>query len=284
MLDALPYIYYNFSIIRKDQFMSYKDLQQLDIPSPSVAATVADLPEVRFLIDRELEEADLPALTAPQSVFLEQPTLRKLLESHHRVAMYVAAGKRNTEISRLTGYCPSTITTFKNDPAFISLVKSYNKQIEATFLKTPQKLDNLTADVITEIHQRLTNQEEKISITNLTKLAVMALDRTGHGPTSKTESLHVTLNSNEIADIKAEAKSAEQGSVVDATVIKSERATPKKTQKSNSLTVSESGTDGAICSSKGKDESCTQEGLSLRKEIGEALAAKIPSISNESMD
>lgn len=267
----------------------YTKLQQIDIPS-SPAATVADLPDVRAIEDRALSLTEIASLDNPTQALPLPPTMLKLLDSHHKAAVLVAAGKKVIDIAAETGYTPSTISNFKSDPAFQSLVEHYRKQTKAVFADVPKRMADLSEDVITEIHRRVSNSEEIISIPNLIKLGVLFLDRTGHGPTSKSEHTHEVLDSSDISRIKEAAASSEGGSIIDATVIRSssslrQKELPEATQEDFKSTLSQLRVDGAIRrKEEGQDKSSPEKGAGVRKESKQVSSPTLPGGVLKSVD
>ena len=82
------------------------------------------MPGGRFPLDvrvtgvRALWREDLAKLREPRFV---HPT-KRLRQSHHQMALLEAQGYTTGEISKLTGYSETRISTLRHDPAFQMIV------------------------------------------------------------------------------------------------------------------------------------------------------------------
>ena len=80
---------------------------------------------------RELVEADIATVeSVPTNVIPAKPQrLRKLRDSHHRLARALALGLPMLKAAQMTGYSYGTVACLKSDPSFADLVESYRKDI-----------------------------------------------------------------------------------------------------------------------------------------------------------
>lgn len=76
---------------------------------------------------RELTVADLALLEQGRG-YKGAPPLKKLRDSHHRVARLLAAGKSIGEVCAYTGYSRGRIDQLKVDPTFKDLIEVYRKE------------------------------------------------------------------------------------------------------------------------------------------------------------
>lgn len=152
-------------------------------------------------VTRSLTEADLKAAEEMPRHVQPRP-LRRLSERHHRIAQLVAVGVKAVEISARTGVTPQNIAALRGDPTFAELVEYYRSQAEAKFLDAQEEMAGLNRDVILELRERLEQQADEFSIGQLTTLMTVTADRTGNGPSSKTE-VNVTVG---LADRMNEAR------------------------------------------------------------------------------
>lgn len=145
---------------------------------------------------RELTPADLALLETERGV--KAPSVKRIRDSHHAVARCVAEGKTGLEIQLITGYSASRISILKGDPAFQELVSFYAERVseirDQAFVDTQAKLAAIGSDALDEIADRLNDKPESFDNEELESLAKLALDRTGHGPQSKSTNLNVNVD------------------------------------------------------------------------------------------
>lgn len=147
---------------------------------------------------RDLTEADLHALHTSK-LNVKPKLISRIRNTHHALARLVAAGIRNEEISRITGFSPAWISTLSNqDPAFKNLVEYYREQIAGEFTEIHVSLhERLTAVAMLaaeELQERLTNEPESLSPGELNDLVKSAADRTGFGPQTKSTNVNVNID------------------------------------------------------------------------------------------
>lgn len=128
-------------------------------------------------------EASVPR--APQVV-------NRIRDSHHQLARLVAEGVKHVEISFITGYSTSHISILQNDPAFQELVEHYRSVAGAKFEALHERIASLGTDTIQEIHNRLNEKPDDFSVSALTELAKLTLDRSGFGPTKTVNQTSIT--------------------------------------------------------------------------------------------
>lgn len=129
---------------------------------------------------RPLTEEDL-ASYAPAS---DTNRVKKIRESHHRVAKLMALGLRNFEITELTGYSGVRLSHFRQDPAFMNLVAKYKGQDDEAFVKgrdvyydTVISNRQLSAS---ELNDRLHEDPSEFTVAQLVAIHADAADRTGY--------------------------------------------------------------------------------------------------------
>lgn len=87
--------------------------------------------DIRITGVRSLTREDLGRLREPRFV---HPT-KRLRQSHHQLALLEAMGHTTQEISKLTGYSDTRISTLRNDPAFKMIVDEKRKVINDAMTK-----------------------------------------------------------------------------------------------------------------------------------------------------
>lgn len=143
------------------------------------------------------------------------PHVKKLRDTHHRLARLLAAGHKEGHVAALSGYSLSRLSILKNDPSFIELVSYYRLEVNEVHLDAERQLAGLRSDAIDELVERLETSPEKISNKDLLNIATYASDRTGLGP-KKTLNLNaVVLSTDDIKKLKGEV--SQNGEIIDVT-------------------------------------------------------------------
>jgi hypothetical protein len=179
----------------------------------------------------ELTVEDILALEG-QEVGAEAAPLKKLRQSHHQLARLISEGYKDVEASAMTGYSPSRISILKNDPAFAELITYYQEVKTAVYLDVHERIQSVAVDALEELHERVTENPDGIKNEELIKIVTSALDRAGHGPTSKVESRSIILTSEDLMRMKAETEERQKGSVkvVQTKIVQAPKASPDQIQ------------------------------------------------------
>lgn len=134
-------------------------------------------------------------------------TLKRLRQSHHYAAQLLSQGMKHAEVSMRTGYSVATVGRLTTDPSFQELLSFYADQDSRIFADTRQKVANLAGDALDEIAERLTENPDAFTNTQLTELMKLTLDRSGHGPTATQLNLNAGLSAKDLEELKhAEAE------------------------------------------------------------------------------
>ena len=140
----------------------------------------------------ELTPADLALLASERGI---KPTPIKMLRERHRaLARCIAAGMSNAEASVITGYDTSRISILKNDPSFAALVedfKTLSAGVQADFV---ERANVLALAVVDSLIEDLENEEKPLSPATKLEIGKFAADRTGNGPSTKTQNVNVHVN------------------------------------------------------------------------------------------
>lgn len=145
---------------------------------------------------RDLTEADVNALWDIPAGGLQSETnqVLKIRNTHHALARLLAEGRKQVEISSITGYSPSYISTIQHDPAFKNLVSYYKGQVEETFVSVHERLAALSMLSAEELQARLTENPDEFTVRELSELLSLSADRTGFGPQSRITNLNVNVD------------------------------------------------------------------------------------------
>lgn len=150
----------------------------------------------------------------------KQNPLKRLTERHHALARVIAAGTPNAQAAIITGYTRETIVMLKDDPSFQELIDFYSQELNTEYLGMHAQMAGLGADAIQELRRRVEEDPEGMGAGFLLDLVTKLADRTGYGPTTKTESTSVNVSIDLSARMKAareRARVAIEGSARDIT-------------------------------------------------------------------
>lgn len=133
----------------------------------------------------------------------ETPTLAKLRGIHHDIARLLSSNLSPAEVSAVTGYSPSRISTLQNDPSFKELLSFYKEKSDEVFIDVRKRLATLGLDASAELSDRLCEKPETFTNTQLIELTKASLDRAGYNPVAKSLNASVSISSDELAELKA---------------------------------------------------------------------------------
>jgi hypothetical protein len=149
----------------------------------------------REFIIRELTRDELPRLLEPRG----RITVKKLRDSHHRVARLMALGLRIEDVVIRSGYAYQTIYNLSRDPAFQELVAHYRNLATESFVASADEYYDLAtrnmiaaerhiADAIEEADEN----GELLPIKTAIAISRDAADRFGYG--KKQTNLNVNVD------------------------------------------------------------------------------------------
>lgn len=146
------------------------------------------------LMDRETEG---------QLVTSQTPTLARLRGIHHEIARLLATGLSPAEVSAVTGYSPSRISTLQADPSFKELLTFYSQKESEVFVDVRKRMATLGLDASAELSDRLVEKPESFTNTQLIELTKATLDRAGYNPVAKSLNANVSVSAEELAQLRA---------------------------------------------------------------------------------
>ena len=165
-------------------------------------------------VARQLSEADL-ALLASDRGTAAQP-LKRIGERHHALARNLAAGLSPGQAAAITGLCLSRVSVLQGDPAFQELMQFYRQEKDAAFADMYEQLAGLSKDALLLMRERLEEAPEEFSNPMLLEIVTKLADRSGHGPSSRSE-VNVNVNiAGRLEEARKRAKLAAQGQIIDA--------------------------------------------------------------------
>lgn len=174
---------------------------------------------------RDLNEADLQALTSSKGGPTQVSPVLRIRHSHHAIARLLAEGRRPQEVSYITGYSPGRISVLQSDPAFAELVSYYASNTEAIYFSVHERLAALGLHSIEELAERLDSDPSSFKNRELMELAALVFDRAGYGTTSKIQHTH-TFSEEALAKIKHAAEAARKGEVRTLELLPSSKSDP----------------------------------------------------------
>jgi hypothetical protein len=142
-------------------------------------------------IMRELTESDLALLDTERGI---QPShITRLSERHHALARCLATGLSVSDACAITGYTPSRVSILKGDPSFEELIAFYqgpNAQLAQDYGTKAAIARNMATDLIID---KMEEKPQEVSIGEAIDIHKTYADRTGQGPQSRQQHLHMHI-------------------------------------------------------------------------------------------
>jgi hypothetical protein len=124
---------------------------------------------------REITPEDLPGIANPPPCGALAPSVKNLRASHHRLAELLARGTPGVEVSAITGYSQSYISSIQRAPAFADLVNYYSTQNQQIYVDALERLKTLGLTSVEELQARIDESPEKFSPRELMELVQLTL-------------------------------------------------------------------------------------------------------------
>lgn len=135
--------------------------------------------------ERDLDMSDVESLLEEKGV--QAQTIHVLRERHHALARHIAEGMKPGEAAILCRYSQSRMSILLGDPAFCELIAHYQTIVNEQFVDFQQKLADLALDAANIMQSRMEDDPDKLSDALVLQIIQVGADRTGHGPSQKTE-------------------------------------------------------------------------------------------------
>lgn len=136
-------------------------------------------------VERELTSEDIDSLLSERGT--KPPTVIAMRERHHALARLIAEGRTASEAAALMRYTQSRVSILLSDPAFQELITHYREIVNEQFVDFQKKLADLSIDAATILQERMEDDPDKLSDALLLQVVTVGADRTGHGPSQKSE-------------------------------------------------------------------------------------------------
>lgn len=169
-----------------------RELLDLDIDVSSLARAGRRAEPLLCEVVRPLRTSDLVLLATNRET--QAPALKRITERHHALARLLASGMRPMDCSVVTGYDPSRISILQADETFKELVEFYANQVAEEFADVHTHMAGLNKDAILELRHRFEEDPEKFTNSQIFALVGLLSDRTGHGPQTQSQHLHLHAN------------------------------------------------------------------------------------------
>jgi len=171
-------------------------------------------------IARPLTQEDLLLLGEERGV--QKPkqlsSLAMLSERHRNLARLLAMGKTDWECSVITGYTPSRISILKSDPAMKNLIAHYSEEKDIVYVQAHEKMAQVVSTALDVLQERLEDEEQvkEMSTNQILQIIEVSADRSGLGPSSKSE---VSVNVNIATRLEEARKRAKEARMIEAKAV-----------------------------------------------------------------
>jgi hypothetical protein len=166
--------------------MDFDELPELNLTARDLGlrTTGRASKKVTAVVAGTLTQSDLDSL-ADERGTVAQP-IKKLRAKHHALARAIASGVGDGDAAVLIGYTASRVSILKSDPSFKELVRFYTAKVDDQYLGMHERMAGLGLDAVNELSDRLEDEPEAFSNTQLLEMASRMGDRTGHGVSTST--------------------------------------------------------------------------------------------------
>lgn len=136
----------------------------------------------------------------------DERDIRLLRERHHSVARYLAQDIPESVVATITGYTAKYISDLKTNPAMIELIGHYRAPGNFAARQIGETLKRVAGMSLERLEEKIEGDE--LSASELTAVAKLGYDRSGHGPASSTHNIteHHIIDHGEIVARHREAK------------------------------------------------------------------------------
>lgn len=153
----------------------------------------------------------------------DEKDVQALRARHHGVARLLAEGVPEGVVAELSGYTGAYISTLKNNPAMIQLIEFYRSPKTDAAKLIGEKLRIMSDMSINQITEKLSTEPDKVTLSELTAIAKLGLDRSGNGPNSTVTNVseHRLVASEEVMELARSARRTERARIVDVEAVRS---------------------------------------------------------------
>lgn len=136
-------------------------------------------------VERELDSDDIASLLEERGT--KPPQVHTLRERHHALARLIAEGRSPSDAAIICRYTQARVSILMSDPAFQELIAHYRDVVNHEFVDFQKKLAELAIDAAGILQERMEDKPDELSDALLLQVVTVGADRTGHGPSQKSE-------------------------------------------------------------------------------------------------
>lgn len=141
---------------------------------------------------RSLTSADLSLLADEKGS--KPSAIKRLSDRHHALARNLAAGMSESEAAIIVGLTLNRVSILKGDPAFEELLEFYRQDVTRVYRDMHEKLHGVATTALNLIEERLEDEPEKVSTSQLLEITKMGADRSGFGPATTNTNVNVNID------------------------------------------------------------------------------------------
>lgn len=169
------------------QLVSLPDLEVPDDLGLKTAEEAKYEELVRELVPLEASDIDALKLCGPSR---SMSGLQHLRVYHRVVALKLAMGDRPVAIAASLGLQPSTISRLQKNQQFQQLVDDFSNKLVDKAIDHFELMEMISGELLIAMHEKLTADDRgDIPLESLRRTAETILDRTGHSPVRRSETL-----------------------------------------------------------------------------------------------
>lgn len=138
--------------------------------------------------------------------------IKKILDEHRGVIRMILLGHNNTEIGEATGYTPQEISYIRNSSVVREQLDYMNEGFDRGAVDIKKRIQEEAPGALDTLIELMKVAKDDIRA----KVAIDLLDRAGHAPITRMQAEIMHLTTDDIAEIKNRARSADK--IVDVAV------------------------------------------------------------------
>lgn len=168
----------------------------------------------------------------PSTTKSDEKDIKSLRSKHHGVARLLAEGVPEGVVAEMTGYTKAYISTLKNNPSMSELIAFYRGPKNEAAKLIGERLRTIAGMSVERLEERL--ERDELNATELTAVAKLGFDRSGHGPQSTVNSVteHRILGLEELAELSRRARQRDSDLIIDPEFVRNVLPAPDEESSS----------------------------------------------------
>lgn len=142
----------------------------------------------------------------PDRMFKRQYQLKEMRELQQEMARRITLGQKNVDIARELDVCPQSVSIARNSAVVEEHIAELESQADAATVSVTSRIKALAERALDVLEETL--KDETVGKVLKSKIAMDLLDRAGHSGVQKIQKVSATLSPDDIAALKANARSA----------------------------------------------------------------------------